>query len=215
MTLPSVGSSRLFRRLDTDKSNTVSVDDVVFFVRSATVKIRELGDTRFKSAAQSNEVKRGKLLLRTGRTLWEHMDKVLQDSKQAGGGGVYQICTSVLRKVDTKNTGHVSQAEFVQMFKLLQVTLTLAQEAIMFQAIDEDASGTIEHGEFLAFLAMTKKLIEQKAREDAEAQDPRNYNDLVQFILRSVSDDVDVVLPLLCLVGDRLTGVSTPVPQRN
>ena len=205
---------QLFRRLDDDRSNRVRIDDVLFFVRSAMMKVHELAKGQAMSPLEVEAEARKKLLLKLGKMLWDRAEATVggtasTKNKRAQEHDVYEHFGNMLRQVDaesTRHTGHVTMPSFVKLFKLLDFNLTTSQETTIFNAIDTDESGTIEHAEFIHFLKTARVLLDKKAMEDTEANDPRNFNVLVECLLRNMPDKPRIVEPILINVRESLTG---------
>jgi len=202
---------QLFRRLDHGKKASVRADDVAFFVRSASLKFNELSK---QDQVESQAERRQKLLLRVGKTIWAHAKATMQrNGKAEDDDAIYDNFNQMLRHVDTEKKGRVTRSSFVQLFKNLQFTLTMQQEATIFETIDTDNSETIEHREFISFLRGAKKIMEKKVEADREAQDPRNFNMLLDSMLRDVSDKPSIMLPILTIIKNRLMGINPDATQ--
>ena len=224
---------QLFRRLDHDHSNSVRIDDVQFFVRSAMMKVQEYGK---KTGTKMNKLMlarmskrrvfgaliararepptpeaRRRLMLKLGKTLWDRAEatvsgKACKLDKETRESNIMDHFSVMLRELDTEGRGHVTVPSFIKLFKLLGLNMTTSQETAIFDAIDTDESGTIEHKEFLSFLKSTRVLLDKKAAEDAEANDPRNFNPLVEHLLRNVSNKPQIMEPVLRSVKATLMG---------
>jgi len=131
-----------------------------------------------------------------------------KNGKPVDDDAIYDNFGQMLRQVDTEKKGRVTRASFVQLFKNLEFTLTIQQEATIFETIDTDNSETIEHREFVGFLRGAKKMMEKKAEADRESKDPRNFNMLLDSMLRDVSDKPSIMLPILATVKNRLWGIN-------
>lgn len=80
------------------------------------------------------------------------------------------------------------------------------QENTIFDAIDKDKSGTIEHAEFFSFLRDARTRIDAKEAKVLEKNDARNMDVLVKMLLKDVSAQADVLEPILRDVESCLSG---------
>lgn len=205
---------QLFRRLDTDRTNHARCDDVTFFIRSCMAKFHEITK---KTDGLSQSEQKQRLMVRVGNVLWENAERNTQTktvngkqpTKETREAAIYEHFDLMLQKVDKEKRGHVTKTSFVKLFKLLDFNLTVNQEACIFEAIDTDHSGTIEHIEFLTFLRYAKKMMDKKALEETERADPRNFHMLVEAILRDVSSDPYIMEPILMNIKNALAGIGS------
>ena len=133
-----------------------------------------------------------------------------QIENQTDATSAFEMCFALSIFGAGEPNQNTSRIQYAPMFEYTQcltkpnaclwlgvAALTLNQELALFNAIDTDGSGTIEIGEFQAFLKTAEKMIAQRKREKKELQDPRNNLELVHAILRTVSSDIEVMIPIL------------------
>jgi len=183
---------QLFRKLDTKKSGKVALDDLLFFVRTAVMKMSQ---TTLNDAAHT----KSRLLFKIGKTIIKSIrnNGAGQTNNLPSFEQVARMAKEIFISFDPHARGHLSRHSMMKAIKQLGFSLSMVQEDMLFTNLDADGNGQIDISEFSVFLKRAASRMAQEEQEKKDAEDPRSNVRLIALMSTTVSKDVSVLVPIL------------------
>lgn len=183
---------QLFRKLDKKRTGKVSLDDLLFFVRTAVMK---LSAATAKDAAYA----KSRLLFKIGKTIIKSIQEsgATQTNMLPSYDQVAKMAQQIFYSFDPHARGQLSRHSMMKAIKELGFSLSMVQEDMLYANMDNDGNGQIDITEFSTFLKRAAQRMAQEEQEKKDEKDPRSNVRLINLMSTTVSDDISVLVPIL------------------
>lgn len=183
---------QLFRKLDKKRTGKVALDDLLFFVRTAVMKL---------SVASQNDpaYKKSRLLFKVGKTIIKSIrsNGASQTNNLPSFEQVAKMAKDIFIAFDPHARGQLSRHSVMKAIKELGFSLSMVQEDMLFTNLDSDGNGLIDISEFSTFLKRAASRMAQEEQEKKDEKDPRSNIRLITLMATTVSKDMSVLVPIL------------------
>lgn len=188
--------NRFFRRFSfkNDAGVFCQVDDILYFTRKIKHKL-ELAD-KAKQKSTANKA----LNFRVGKKIIKNFEESVKFMPGPVDQSIMEHSTNVFHKISTVLPGGVATITRQTLYLLCQELgffLSAGEIDNILCKIDKDGNGQIELEEWNDFLETTQHEVAHDKQRAKDAQDPRNDTHLIHQIMSHVSNNSDVLSPVL------------------